>query len=156
MFIVGSGVYDRGGSYGFVHQQSSGAGERWEIQGGWEVNGHHFIYSNLSHHWVLEAWEMEWGKVTWLCLKSSLTSITARKNNKNSIWLLTGGNFRPCFDLACLFSFHYVQTDLLFKSPILLFWHMNINKQNSVIANGCLAVCVNAGCLPPWSSLTSP
>lgn len=34
LFAVGGEVYDRGGSHGSVHQQSSGAGERREIQGG--------------------------------------------------------------------------------------------------------------------------
>lgn len=109
LFAVGGEVHDRGGSDGSVPQQSSGAGERRQIQGGRAVNGDHFIYSNLSPHWLLEAQRMERGRLTWRCWRLSRTSATARKiiNTVLGCWQVV--------------SFHYVKTGSPFESLLWLF-----------------------------------
>lgn len=63
-------MYDGGGGYGSVHQQSSGAGERWEVQGGREVNTNLHIYTNLSRHCLLESswWETNYHDTIWVNL----------------------------------------------------------------------------------------
>lgn len=106
MFAVGGEVHDRGGSDGSVPQQSSGAGERRQIQGGRAVNGDHFIYSNLAPQWLLEARRLERGRLTCRCWRLTRASATARKiiNTVLGRWQVV--------------SFHYVTTGSLFKSPL--------------------------------------
>lgn len=84
---VGSGVYDGGGGHGSVHQQSSGTGERWEVQGGREVIGDLFIVigsitGRLEHENVAEQ-----NKVAMYCSNY-------RKNNKENGLTMDRWNFQ--------------------------------------------------------------
>lgn len=97
---VGGEVYDRGGSHDSVHEQSSGDGERRQIQGGREVkwrslNLHQFVSS-------VAAGRSENGVLSLSC---------------SEYWMMAGSSFIPRF--VTPLSFLSIMSFL--KAPLRLF-----------------------------------